>query len=187
MEITNELAEKLLSHERNFSVRERGGAEYTPLHKGTRNGGREVPDVIRELIGVSGHMDTIASTAKAFDVSQSTVSQAKKGNVGVNRHDPNLKERIDEQVGSKRKDIADTALDRLAGMFETVITQENLSAIKGVKEAVTVAKDLSTIIDKTTPKAGKSMGIYIHLPRIKNEEEYEAIDILAKVEDKRIE
>src|SRR3990172_419972 len=144
MEISEEEAQRLLNHPRNYSVRT-AIAEgvpssdnplptiYKPLHNGSRNGGKEVPSIIRELIAVSAHNGTIKDTAEAFDVSMSTVAQAKKGNVGVSHHDPDLRDRIDKQIEKQDKNVKDLALDRLAHMFETVITPDNVSAIKTVE------------------------------------------------------
>lgn len=182
-EISNELAEQLLDHGRN------GAARFVPLHRGGRGAGsREVPPVIRELIGLSANNgSTIKEVCKEFGVSQSTVSQAKKGNVGVNRHDPELAAKLEETKKDVKASVKDAALDRLAEMFATVITSENLAGISKVREAVVVAKDLATIVEKVTPKqGGNNVAVFIHQPRVKDESEYDSVDVIHVPDAKRI-
>ena len=193
MEISNEDAEALLSNPRNGgplfsrSIISEKEVTYEPLHKGTRNGGREVPPLMRELIGVSAHRDTLANTAGAFDVSVSTVAQAKKGNVGVSRHDPDLAGRIQTQVGKDAKAVKDLALERLAGMFASAITQEKLDAIPKVREAVTVARELAGIASSLTEKKeGGNVAVFIQYPRIKDEKEYDAVDLIHIPDKKKV-
>ena len=205
MQISEAEAERLLSHQDNYSNRLRVSESatvtpsgdtppvppspvvYEPLHKGTRNGGREVPPLIRELIGVTAHFDTIKNTAKAFNVSTSTVAQAKKGNVGVDRHDPELAARIDANVEKKDKSVKDIALERLATMFSNVITDENLAGVTNPIKAVSVAKDLAIITEKLTPRvAGVNAAVFIQIPRVKDESEYESVDVKAAPTARRI-
>ncbi len=176
MEITAEEAAARLNNPDNFLNR----PKYEPLHKGTRGGGsastdnkgREIPPLIRTLIGITAHNDTIGSTAEAFGVSNSTVAAAKKGNVGINRHDPELKKSIDAVVDEGKKTVREAALDRLAGMFNSVITDDTLSSLKP-REAVSAAKDIATIVEKVSPKqANGNVAVFISTTRVKDESEF---------------
>lgn len=185
VEISPEEAAALLNDERNLA-RQQPNVTFLKSHNGSRGAGsREVPPMIRTLIGVAAHHDTLASTARAFGVSPSTVAQAKKGRVGVNRFDPELKETIDSTVASEKKDVRDVALSRLASMFESVIVDQNLSTLK-VKDAVSAAKDLATVVDKLTPRAGgTNVAVFVHTPRVRDEAEYgDPIEVSYKVEEK---
>jgi hypothetical protein len=189
MEISEEEAESLLSHKRN------GNVKFVPIGGGRTHGAIEIPPILREVIGVAAHSSTIRRTAEAFDVSESTVSMAKKGNVGVNRHDPELRERIDnrvraegEEVKKKEESLRDVAMNRLAGMFASVITEENLAGITKVREAVTVARDLATIVERISPKnSNGNVAVFIHAPRIKSETEYDAVDVVHIPEVRKVE
>jgi len=182
MEISEEKAAELLAHPSNLWNKSQTKVVYKPLHNGGRtNGAKEIPPTIRALIGITAHHDTIASTMETFGVSQSTVSASKKGNVGVNRHDPDLKDAIDRGVEGETKSIREVALERLAGMFNGVINQQNLDAMKPV-EAVRAAKDLATIVEKVTPK--QKIGptaVFISYVPPKEEREYPSVDVTAKI------
>ena len=180
MEISEEKAKELLEHPNNLL----NNVHFVKLHNGSRNGGKAVPSIIRELVGVAAHHDTIKEVAKEFGVSESTVAQAKKGNVGVNRHDPDLRERIDDQVENEKRSVRDLALDRISTMFATVITEENLASIDKPREAVAVAKDLAAIADRTTAKqATNQTAVFIHMTREKSEAEYGDVIVLDHVPD----
>jgi len=184
MEITAERAAALLNDPRNLAV---AFPTFIKRENGRTNGAKEIPSSIRTLIGVSAHRDTIASVAEAFGVSPSTVAQAKKGNVGVNRHDEDLKATIDEIVGKQKKDLREVALERLSGMFASVINDQNLGTLP-VRAAVGAAKDIATIVDRLTPKANNTnVAVFVHPPRMKDESEYgEVIVVAARVEEKKL-
>lgn len=183
MEITPERAAELLNDPRNYA----NSPTFVKKGNGRTNGAKEIPHSIRAIIGAAAHHDTIASVAEAFDVSPSTVAQAKKGNVGVNRHDPDLKETIDEAVGKTKKDLREVALERLAGMFASVINDQNLATLKP-RDAVGAAKDIATIVDKLTPKSNSpNVAVFVHQPRVRNEEEYgEVIIVQPKREESKL-
>ena len=180
MEITEEAAKELLEHPRNLL----NNVHFVKLHNGTRNGGKAVPSIMRELIGVAAHHDTIKATAEEFGVSESTVAAAKKGNVGVNRHDPDLKARVDNQVEEVKQSVRDLALDRISTMFANVITNENLAAIDKPREAVAIAKDLASIAERTAVKGpGNATAVFVHMTREKREEEYGDMIVIDHVPD----
>jgi len=184
MEIDAARAAELLNDPRNLAV---AHPTFVGKSNGRTHGAKDIPQSIRTIIGVAAHHDTIKSVAHSFGVSTSTVMQSKKGNVGVNRHDEGMKETIDEVVGKQRKDLRELALDRVAGMFASVINDQNLGTLP-IRAAVGAAKDLATIVDKLTPKqSGTNVAVFVHPPRVRGEEEYgEVIVVSAKSEDNQL-
>jgi len=184
MEITAERAAELINDPRNLAV---AHPTFVAKANGRTNGSKEIPQSIRTIIGVAAHHDTIASVAKAFDVSTSTVAQSKKGNVGVNRHDEGMKETIDEIVGAQKKELREIALDRISNMFASVINDQNLGTMP-IRAAVGAAKDIATIVDRLTPKsAGTNVAVFVHPPRTRDESEYgEVIVVAARAEEKKL-
>ena len=180
MEISEEEATKLLENPKNLA----NDVRFVKLRRGGRNGGKAVPGLIRELIGIAAHHDTAKVVAKEFDVSKSTVAAAKKGNVGVNRHDSELRERIDSQVEDDTRSVRDVALDRVAHMLASTISPEALDGVKDPAKAVSVAKDLATIADKVQVR-GPTVGnaVFISMPRVKAEDEYGDPVIIEHVAD----
>ncbi len=66
----------------------------------------------------------------------------------------------------------------------SVITDDNLASIDKPREAVSVAKDLAAIADRTTAKqAGNQTAVFIHMTREKSEAEYGDIIVLDHVPD----
>jgi len=184
MEITPERASELLNDPRNLAV---SSPTFIKKSNGRTHGAKDIPQSIRTIIGVAAHHDTIVSVADAFNVSKSTVMQSKKGNVGVNRHDEEMKDTIDEIVGKQRKDLREVALERVAGMFASVINDQNLGTLP-IRAAVGAAKDLATIVDKLTPKqAGTNVAVFVHPPRVRSEAEYgEVIVVAARPDQKQL-
>ena len=177
MEISADEALALLKDPRNLLNK----PEYVKLNNGGRSlGARGISDGMRKIIGAAAHHDTLASVAETFGVSPTTVAMAKKGNVGVNRHDPELAEAITEKVEASEKAVREAALTRLAEMFASSISPEALGTLKP-REAVSAARDLSTVVEKMTPKAdGAKTAVFIHIARERSEDEYDAVEVRTK-------
>ncbi|KKM00308.1 hypothetical protein LCGC14_1805730 [marine sediment metagenome] len=182
MEISEEEAERMLNNPKNLM----NNVRFVKLRKGGRNGGKEVPKIIRELIGIAAHKDPAKVVAGEFGVSTSTVAAAKKGNVGVNRHDPELKDKIDTAVDEEKKSVRDVALDRVAHMLATTITPASLDGVTNPAKAVSIAKDLAAIADKVQTR-GPNVGnvVFMHMAREKAESEYGDPIIIEHVPDKK--
>lgn len=102
----------------------------------------------RVLIGVSAHTNSRADVAAAFGVHPTTVARLEKGqDVHTRQEDPKLKKVIDANV----KAINDVAVDRLLKVMGA-ISDTKIDEIKTAREAASVAKDIATVIEKTTPK-----------------------------------
>lgn len=185
MEISEEEAAALLNHENNLLKPGRNPEViFRRVHNGSRNGGKEVPPMIREIVAVAAHHDTIASVSEAFHLSPSTVAAAKKGNIGVNRHDEELKERIDNHVREKVNSVRESALDRLSTLFAHSITDKALQDLK-VREAVSIAKDLASVADKVQERGKEGPRVvFVNEIRVKDEAEYGTPIILDRKEDR---
>lgn len=181
MEISAQEAIELLKDPRNLA----NNPEFVKPSNGRTQGAVAVPESLRTIIAVAARTGgTIAGVAAQFGVSESTVAQAKKGNVGVNRHDPEFKEKVDQIVGEQKKELRELALDRLAGMFASVINDQNLGALKP-REAVSAAKDIATIVDKLTPKqSNTNVAVFVHAPNVREEKDFgEVIVVEPKKEE----
>ncbi len=186
MEITEEEAQALLNHDNNLLKPGRNPEVIfrRPHNGGRGNGGTAVPSILREIVAVAAHHDTIKSVAEAFDLSPSTVAQAKKGNIGVNRHDPDLKDRIDNHVKEKSDSIRELALDRLSTLFAHTITDKKLQDLK-VREAVSIAKDLASVADKVQERGKEGPRVvFVNEIRVRDEKEYGTPIIIEHKEEK---
>ena len=185
MEISEQEAAALLNDDRNLLKPGRDPKViFRRPHNGGRNGGRAVPSMIREIVAVAAHHDTIHNVAEAFGLSDSTVAQAKKGNVGVNRHDEELRDKIDNHVKEKEDSIRDLALDRISTLFAHSITEANLQTMK-VREAVSVAKDLASVAERVQDKRQQGPRVvFVNQIRVKDESEYGDPIIVAHKEER---
>jgi hypothetical protein len=185
VEISEEEAAKLLNDERNLLKPGRNPEViFHRPHNGSRNGGRAVPPIIREIVAVAAHHDTIHSVAESFGLSDSTVAQAKKGNVGVNRHDEDLKDRIDNHVKEKVNSIREQALDRLSTLFAHSITDKKLQDVK-LREAVSIAKDLASVAERVQDRGKEGPRVvFVNQVRVKDESEYGEPIIVAHKEER---
>ena len=157
-------AEERLSHPNNLCNKL---VEFRPLNGGGKSvGDVNIPPSLRTLIASAAQIAPVKEVAKAFDVSPSHVHNLVK------------KETAEGRVESKVDRIRDKALDSLASLFDGVITAENLGGLK-TREGISAAKDLASVVERIAPKTsgGNNVQFVVFSPRIRSEEEYEAIDI----------
>ena len=160
-------AEGRLAHPDNLCNRL---VEFKPLNPGNKSvGDVSLPPALRTLIASVAVSDGNKVAAKAFDVAPNTVSTIKKKETEAGR------------VESKVDKIRDKALDSLASLFDSVITENKLSGLK-TREGISAAKDLASVVERIAPKTsgGNNVQFVVFSPRIRSEEEYEAIDITAR-------
>jgi len=141
--------------------------EFRPLN----NGGKTVGDVnlppsLRTLIASVAVQDGAKTAAQAFDLSPAGAHKIAKKEIEAGR------------VESKTDKIREKALDSLASLFDSVITAETLGTLK-TREGIGAAKDLASVVERIAPKTvgGNNVQFVVFSPRIRAEEEYEAIDI----------
>ena len=141
--------------------------EFRPLNPGGKSvGDVNLPPSLRTLIASVAVSDGTKAAAKAFDLSPAGAPLIKKKEIEAGR------------VESKVDKIRDKALDSLSSLFESVITADGLSGLK-TREGIAAAKDLASVVDRIAPKTsgGNNVQFVVFSPRIRAEEEYEAIDV----------
>jgi hypothetical protein len=162
--------------------------EIRKLHEGGRkNGDTNLSPMMRTLIGAAAEVDqNNAKTAKTFGVSDRAVANYRKGRTS---HSTPIKaeaktevEEVVETVRDQKQDIKSKATSRLDSLFDGPISAENLQTLKP-REAVSVAKDLATVIDRVSIReSGQDQKVQINIfaPRQREEKEYEVVDVSAR-------
>lgn len=157
------------------------------LHVETKMGGRgrkgtPVNKVEKIVAGVGANLSGTLSTAKEMGLHPSTVTQYKKGEIR-HRHDAEVKKGVTSALGQ----IQEKAADRIMAALEC-ITNDRLDAgaKKDVRVASGVARDMATIIDKTTPKTGDDnrVQVLVYNPVERTEEQYRSIEIPLVVKER---
>ena len=140
-------------------------------------GASEVPLATKTLVGTLANLDRQSNVelANDFGLSKDQVSAFKHGKSTVNGEvNPELKEGIDNNLGVV-KDKAEEILLQTLGL----ITPERLIGVQKVKELVSVAKDMSTIVRNVTPQQSNAPQNLIQIINHgqNTEEAYETIEI----------
>lgn len=194
MEVDNDFADSLLNDPRNY--RNQSAAikpdpslpsptlvnDYAGKAGGHGNAGKpRYTEEEKVLAGVLAHSFPVRDVAEVTGMSATTVQDVKRGNISNRRHDPELKDKIDDAIEEEAKtkqSVRDLALDRITALFADQLNEENLATIRKPREAAAVARDLATIAERVTVKApGQGVTVIFHTPRQKSEDEYQAVDI----------
>lgn len=140
---------------------------------GRKEGTKEVPEELRKIIGENALIEGNKSTAKAFGVSESSVSAYKKGATSTksyNDPDADLKAFMDES----RNKISTKARRKLIDAIDN-ITDSKLEECS-VKVLASVARDMSSVIRNMEPeqKEDRSNNVQFVLfaPQMKNESDF---------------
>ena len=112
---------------------------HEPLHKG-RTGAKNLPPMLRAIIGVAARSHTTQAAADAFGISQQHASALGRGSINGHVIDPQLKKEVEEASRS----VSDVVLDLLLQTMGT-ISPEKIAGVKSIREAAAVGKDLATI------------------------------------------
>ena len=146
--------------------------------KGRGQGNREVPSVLRKVIGESALEEGSKEVAAAFGVSKSSVDAYKNGatsSISYNEPDEDLKNHID----NKRLEISGRAKGRLLKALEE-ITDEKLEG-SGVKTLAGVARDMSAIVRNIEPdpkvQGGNNVQFVFFAPHLKREQDFDIIPV----------
>lgn len=138
----------------------------------------EVPESLRKLIGETALTEPNSEVAKAFGVSESSVSAYKNGSTSTasyNRPEADLSSYIND----KRELITKKARTRLLAALNS-ITPEKLAEVK-VKDAAGIAKDMSAVIKNIEPqqKSGSDNNIQFvfFAPKTREESDYPIINV----------
>ena len=143
--------------------------EHRPLNGrviGTKS--PHIPVMLKKIIGEAANLEGgNKAFADAFGIGEASVKRAKKDN-------GELKEEIDMAIHN-------TAVDRIAGMFETCLVPENLAKLDA-KDATRAMKDLSKVAGDFGGRKATFNGptIIIYSPTQHSEQDYDVIDVEAR-------
>jgi hypothetical protein len=141
-------------------------------------GATEVPLGTKALVGTLANLESQSNIelAKDFGLSKDQVSAFKNGKSTVNAEvNPELKEKIEDNLGVVRDRAADILLETLG-----LLTPERIQSIQKVKDVTAVAKDMSTIIRNATPQnkePGSTNFVQIINHGQRSEDSYEVIEV----------
>lgn len=116
-----------------------------------RNGAREVPEVIREIIAEDAITSdkTAQELSLAYKISQSSISAYKHGSTSTASYNEPIAELL-EANNKVRTDIISNARSRLVSALQH-ITPDKLADAK-LRDVASVAKDMSAIIKNMEPE-----------------------------------
>lgn len=145
--------------------------KVTTIERKTR--GPEVPQVVRNVVGIISQDESARSVGAAFGIGKSAVNDYSNGQVGQESN-PELKTIIQQ----KREDAEDVAISNLMACLQLIPSK--LEGAKKVTDLSKVAKDMSSIAQNLRPKEEKEkeggIHFHIHAPRQKSLDDYEVID-----------
>lgn len=143
-------------------------------------GASEVPLATKALVGTLANLESQSNIELAadFGLSKDQVSAFKNGKSTVNGQvNPDLKEKIDDNLGQVRDAAADILMQTLG-----LLTPERIQSIQKVKDVTAVAKDMSTIIRNATPQSAQGNGpqniIQIINHGQRSEDSYEVVEVV---------
>lgn len=156
-----------------------GGNEINHENAGREKGSSNLSPFMREVISAAGALDTSPNVAKAFGISKAHAHNLKHGIITrPNGPDPVLIKKRDSVKAEINAKASDLVLEALG-----LVTYEKLAGIEKIKDLTAVAKDLSSVIEKTNPetKNGNGAGINVHVysPGQLKIETFETIEVEA--------
>lgn len=140
----------------------------------------EVPEVVREIIGtdaIENGNSSAKAIARAFDISDSSVSAYKNGSTSTasyNEPNPELR----KSINSVREKLATKAKNRLNQALNN-ITKEKLENAK-LRDVASVALAMSTVIkqmENTEEDKGHQTNFIFYAPKAREESSYETITV----------
>ena len=149
--------------------------EIRKLHNGGRREGvPNLPLFLQTLAGVSDRIDGPTQTAEEFGITIAHASHLGEGKTSPDHVNEELKEKIDE-VSSSVSEIALKKLMKSLGL----LTDEMLETVTKPKDLVDIASKMANVVERTREKKyeGDRTKILIYAPRIKNESEFDIIEV----------
>lgn len=150
-----------------------------PLHPTTYH--PRLTDAERAAVGVAARLTSPSKAAKEFGVSFTTAARAAEGKTSAGDEVPAVK----TEVQSRLEAVATQAIDRLVaalnGLTDEKIEKEKATGISKI------ASDMAGVVEKVTPKnkEADNVQVVIYAPQVREERDYETIDVRAKVVDER--
>lgn len=113
--------------------------EIVPPKKRKRN----LSPYEKTLIGISATVNTTKETAAQFGVSASTVQRITNSDADTS---------VDKAVRDGVKTVNEKAVNQLLALFGVVEKKQMIDKVSSMREAMSIAKDVAAVIEKTTPK-----------------------------------
>ena len=149
-------------------------------HSGAgRNGAKAVPSELRAVIAETALTSPNKEVAKAFGISESSVSAYKNGATSTTTYNqPN--DELKKHVDDARDRIGKIAQKKLLAALSH-ITEENLRGSKP-RDLAGIAKDMSTVVNNIQPVSNGNNPInaqfIFHSYPSRKEDDYEVIDVV---------
>lgn len=147
-----------------------------PKYRGQR--GKQMPDVLRAMIGIDGHFESTQVVAKEYGVSPTQVSQYKAGKVG-GKDDEDLQTQIESELGKVRKKAQRKLMQALS-----LIDRDSMAGLDAVQLA-NIAHRMSAVVNQSIPahlKEAKDANekrpqFVVVVPPMNDEAKYKQIEV----------
>lgn len=146
--------------------------------KGRPVGTKGIPLEQRAMIGIFAKIEGPSEASKAFGISQSQASNYSKGESVHGRGNPELKAALNDKVKDIHEITAEKLLETLGCLNLEKIAEEKPRVQAGI------AKDLATVMEKTSEKAGTGaqIQVVVYAPQPVDSMKFETIEVEARRE-----
>lgn len=155
-----------------------GGNNSNHGNAGRQEGNGNLTPFMREVIASSASLDTAKNTALAFGVSKAHAHNLKNGYITR----PNGKD--DSLIAGKNKTIGEInqkASDLVMEALGLLSSKNMLKDVEKAKDMTAIAKDLASVVEKTTPDPTKNRNqgsnVFVYAPGTVNLNSFETIDV----------
>lgn len=178
MIVDDERANKRLNAGSSVLERLGKGNRINHGNAGRNEGDNNLTPILRSIISAAGHMDTAKNVAANFGISESHAHVLKHGKTSSTSE-------VKEEIVLTRNELLDKTRDRAVTLLMeslNLITPEKLDKAK-VREISSVAKDMASIIEKTTPVNDAPRGPQILILTVPQKEakDYKIVEVESKV------
>lgn len=146
-----------------------------PIGKGVGN--TDIPQTTREVIAVLAQVEKGDNIAKAFDVSNATVSNYKHGKTvhGDESSNPELKTTVEKTIDK----ITEQAVNKLFSSINQ-LSEDDIACL-GAKDKADIAVKMSKVVTNLKPKdSGLGVNapqVLIYAPQILSEDKYKTVEV----------
>jgi hypothetical protein len=147
---------------------------------------KEVPAFLKGIAAVAAQVESPTTVGPKLGIKSNQIYAYRQGRTGHSpscKNDPELQNQIDQSLGVV-KDLALTQLMRSLDLIEDNLEivrndNENDKVIVRTTKLSQIAKDMSQVVDKITPKIDASVSntqIIVYSPQIKKLDTFEVIE-----------
>lgn len=155
--------------------------EVKKLHNGgRREGQKNLPNLVREVIAVAAREDGPVEAAKAFGVSRTHASRLSAGIINHEKgRDPELGDKVDNIIKAREEQAHEAAIENLIDVLG--IVKEKAADIKKPETAAKIASDMAKVASSLRPKdAGNNINagqVIIYAPDQKHISQYAEVNL----------